>query len=51
MKEKIIGIACGLLIGYLFGTISPAALIGKLKKRNSTIIWLLFCSENATFRT
>jgi glycerol-3-phosphate acyltransferase PlsY len=34
MKEKIIGIACGLLIGYLFGTISPAALIGKLKKRN-----------------
>ena len=34
MKDTVIGIGCGIVIGYLFGTISPAALIGKLKKRN-----------------
>ncbi len=34
MKDTIIGIAVSILIGYLIGTLSPAALIGKLKKRN-----------------
>ena len=34
MKEKIVGIVICVLMGYLIGTLSPAALISKLKKRN-----------------
>ena len=34
MKDTVIGISCSVLMGYLIGTLSPAALIGKLKKRN-----------------
>ena len=34
MKDTVIGISTGVLMGYLIGTLSPAALIGKLKKRN-----------------
>ena len=34
MKETVIGIAVSMLLGYLIGTLSPAALIGKLKKKN-----------------
>ena len=34
MKETVIGIAISMLLGYLIGTLSPAALIGKLKKKN-----------------
>lgn len=34
MKEKIIGVAVSVLLGYLMGTLSPAALISKLKNKN-----------------
>ena len=34
MKDKIVGIAVCMLLGYLIGTLSPAALISKLKKKN-----------------